>query len=177
MIYRYEDDLQSARLRTRWLVMDDIPLWSPFFHDADAHRFIYPGKVLSAEAVATDMISRQLLRYKEKRFGLQAILDKRSGGLLGLCGLLLQDVEGKPEIEVGYHLLPQHWGNGYATEAARIFIDYAFGHGIANSVISIIDAENFPSQAVAGRNGLRREREITGKAGEKLLICRVSDRK
>ncbi|MBL7791341.1 MAG: GNAT family N-acetyltransferase [Saprospiraceae bacterium] len=51
-------------------------------------------------------------------------------------------------------LLPQHWGKGYAAEAAIACKRFATERGLASSLISLIDEENHRSQAVARRNGM-----------------------
>jgi RimJ/RimL family protein N-acetyltransferase len=63
-------------------------------------------------------------------------------------------MDGRFEIEVGYHLLREHWGKGYATEAARVFRNYGFETTETPSIISIIHPDNLPSQRVAIRNGM-----------------------
>ena len=82
---------------------------------------------------------------------------KETGEFIGQGGLLTQQVDGVEEIEIGYHLLREHTGNGYATEAAQHLKKYALDTGICTSVISIIDEFNFPSQAVAKRNGMEED--------------------
>lgn len=106
-------------------------------------------------------IARQMERYERDGCGLMALHLRETGDLVGQCGLLRQVVEGVPELEVGYHLLPRSRGRGYATEAARGFIDHARDAGMAGSVVSIIHVGNLASQRVADRNGLARERRIT----------------
>lgn len=112
-----------------------------------------PGN--TPEDMARYWIDFTLKRYRENRYGLQALIDKESGAFLGMCGLILQEVNGKNEIEIGYHLLQRYWGNGYATEAAELFRDHAFHNNMTDSIVSIIHPENIPSQKVALRNGMR----------------------
>ena len=96
-----------------------------------------------------------LKRYEENRLGLQALLDKETGAFIGQCGLLKQEVNGKPEIEVGYHLIGRYWGMGYATEAAQMFRDYGFENSATESLVSIIHPLNEQSKKVAMRNGMK----------------------
>ncbi|MDQ3072321.1 MAG: GNAT family N-acetyltransferase [Bacteroidota bacterium] len=119
------------------------------------------------------MISKQLDRYADQRFGLQAIIDKKSNTFIGQCGLLAQEVDGRSEIEVGYHVFKKYWGQGYAPEAARLFITYAFKNNLADSVISIIDVENIRSQKVAEKNGLKVDKQIKWVNGEDAYIFRI----
>ena len=81
-----------------------------------------------------------------------------TGEFVGLCGLLTQEVDGKMELEIGYHLLPGQWHKGFATEAAVFCKAFAREKALAPSVISLIDPDNLPSQRVAERNGLQLER-------------------
>ncbi|WP_247237207.1 GNAT family N-acetyltransferase [Telluribacter sp. SYSU D00476] len=157
--YTYQDQLESERLYTRFLVPEDAMAWAEFFEDTEAVAYLPDFCLDTAEEKAQYWINRQLGRYRENRYGLQALVHKQTGELIGQCGLLLQEVDGQTELEVGYHILPRYWGQGYAPEAARLFIDYAFEQGLAPSIISIIDIRNIKSQRVAEKNGLIREKQ------------------
>lgn len=156
--YHYNDRLESNRLTTRFLKPADSKAWEEFTNDPHAMEFFpdsfFPGESSSA----TQWVNRQLQRYRDQHYGLQALISKSGGELVGQCGLLHQVVDGKAETEVGYHILKKHWGKGYAPEAARLFTDYVFTNNIAGSVISIIDVANVRSQRVAEKNGLVREK-------------------
>ncbi len=90
-----------------------------------------------------------------------ALVERKSGELVGWCGLLVQEVDAIRELEVGYSIMPAHWRNGYATEGARACLQFAFERNLAESVISIIQVDNLPSQEVAIKNGLTRGRQTT----------------
>ena len=157
--YLYQDRLTSERLITSMLTMDLILPWSEFFKDQDSMRFLpnfHQGNPLEMSAY---WIDKQLNRYKDKRYGLQALFDKKTGELVGQCGLLTQDIGGKQELEVGYHILPKYRGMGLAPEAARMFINFAFENNQASSIISIIETTNINSQKVADKNGLVRAKQ------------------
>ncbi len=120
------------------------------------------------------MIETQLARYAENRFGLQALVNKSTNEFIGLCGLLAQEVDGINEIEVGYHILKKQWEQAYATEAAKLFIDYAFEHHLTLSVVSVIDVDNFKSQRVAEKNGLKIDKQTKWIGDEDVFIYRIS---
>ena len=172
MSYRYTDNLRSPRLSTRFLTAEDIPTWATHFNDKEATEFYLPDDSPNEER-ARKWINWQLTRYRENRYGLQALIDKNSGTFIGQCGLLLQEVNGEKLIEVGYHIFRMHWGKGYAPEAAKLFIDYAFSNDITDSVVSIIDRGNVKSQRVAEKNGLFREKE-TNWLGMNVYIYRIN---
>jgi len=170
--YIYQDNLESPRLVTRKLIENDIVIWSDFFAEKDAVEF-FPNFGLTTNSDKAKLwIEKQLARYSDNRFGLQALIDKKSENFIGQCGLVTQEVDGKTEIEVGYHILKQYWGQGYAPEAAKLFIDYAFKNNLTQSVISIIDKRNFKSQRVAEKNGLKIEKEIKW-SGMDVYIYRI----
>lgn len=64
-------------------------------------------------------------------------------------------------MEVGYHLLPEFWGNGYATEAAQFFKSLAFENKLSEKLYSMIHEDNLPSKKVALRNSMSLERKTT----------------
>lgn len=80
---------------------------------------------------------------------------KSAGELIGDCGLTKQNVDGHDEVEIGYHVRRDHWGRGYATEAARACRDYGFAHLPVERLISLIRPENIPSRRVVEKNGMK----------------------
>jgi RimJ/RimL family protein N-acetyltransferase len=156
MSYDYPENLKTDRLITKFLSLTDVMEWSLFFKHPESIRFLFIESLglSSDEAVAQHMIQKQLDRYQDKRYGLQKLIHRESGLFIGCCGLLVQEVNGNQEVEVGYHIFPTYWGQGYATEAAKCFIDFAFNQPQITSVISIIDEDNVASIRVAEKNGL-----------------------
>ncbi|MQA74963.1 MAG: GNAT family N-acetyltransferase [Solirubrobacterales bacterium] len=92
-------------------------------------------------------------------FGLWVVERRDEPGFLGRVGLLYP--EGWPGIEVAWTLARQAWGHGYATEAARAAIDWAWRELDAARLISLIDVGNDRSTAVAERLGMSFDRRET----------------
>lgn len=157
--YIYKDNLESKRLRTRMLTMDDVSAWANFFEDKDAIEFLPSIGFPSTKDRAKHWIEKQLGRYSDNRYGLQALINKDTNEFVGQCGLLGQEVDGEKKVEVGYHIFKKYWGQGYAPEAAKLFIDFGFSNNQATSIISIIDIGNIRSQNVALKNGLTKMKQ------------------
>ena len=163
---KYANKLKSARLITRLLTQEDADVWLEYCNDPIATEFTsVQGK--SPKELAMVFIDFTLKRYKEKRGGLQALIEKESGVFVGMCGLFPQEVNGEELIEVGYHLLRRYWGKGYATEAAQLFRDWGFEHNVADTIVSIIHPDNHRSKRVAIRNGMRLMQEGAEFRGER----------
>ena len=101
-------------------------------------------------------LERQTGRYREWGYGLWAVVLKQTGEMIGQCGVTRQLWNGEEMLEVGYLFRHSHWHQGYATEAARACMEYAFNILGASEVCSIIRDNNIPSQRVALRNGMRK---------------------
>lgn len=99
-------------------------------------------------------LNNQLRRYKEDGFGLWAVILKKTGKLIGQCGLTIQQIDNKNVVEVGYLFNKTYWHNGYATESAIACKNYAFNNLNVDEVYSIIRENNTSSINVARRNGM-----------------------
>lgn len=152
----YFEERETERLLIRPLVRSDDLQWQEFIMDEVATKYFPDDWKLKPEK-SREWIDFQLKRYSDKRYGLQALIDKKTDEFIGQCGLLSQTIAERNELEIGYHLISRFWGNGYATEAAKEFKKLAFENKLTDSLISIIDLENIPSQKVAERNGMIRE--------------------
>jgi ribosomal-protein-alanine N-acetyltransferase len=154
----YAQNHSTERLLIRPLVKEDAIIWQQFFHHPECLQYIVlpPQPGLSNLQKTEFWIDKQLTRYKENRFGLMALINKNTNQFMGQCGLLSQGLDGEPVLEIGYHLLPQYWGNGYATEAAQFFKELAFKNEYSDQLVSIIDIGNQASEKVALRNGMEK---------------------
>lgn len=152
--------LTTPRLRFRLLEPNDFDRCLQFFEHPLSHQYwITDGK--DGRTLCNEWYEKQQWRYTTNRGGAMAIIDQASGDLVGWCGLLVQEVDGEKELEVGYSILPTYWGSGYATEAAKACLDAAFAGQLADSVISIIQVNNIPSRRVAEKNGMRIDGQTT----------------
>ncbi|MBL0043892.1 MAG: GNAT family N-acetyltransferase [Flavobacteriales bacterium] len=146
----------SERLRFRKVCEADVEPWLTYINNPEAVRFMHLE--LSGIEAARQFLQWSFVRYERDGSGLHALELLGTGEFVGLCGLLTQEVDGKMELEIGYHLLPGQWHKGFATEAAVFCKAFAREKALAPSVISLIDPDNLPSQRVAERNGLQLER-------------------
>ena len=169
----YPITTETERLLIRPLLQEDIKKWEVFFQSPSSLLYFPPFLTGNAQKDAKFWIDKQLVRYKENRFGLHALIEKESSNFVGQCGLLAQEIDGKTEIEIGYSLLPHFEGKGYATEAAIFFKNYAFKNNLADSVISIIHRDNIGSQNVARKNGMKIWKE-TNFHGIEMFVFRVA---
>jgi [ribosomal protein S5]-alanine N-acetyltransferase len=149
--------LETERLALREITHSDCADLLAVWGDPEAMR-LFPRTL--DEPAMREWIDRNLRRYEESGHGLWAVILKGERRFVGDCGLVVQEVNGVEELEVGYHFNRNFWGRGYATEAARGCMDYARDRLGRRRVISMIRPENLPSRRVAERNGLHIEKEV-----------------
>lgn len=163
---------QTSRLNFRSISQSDYDAWLKFFQDPNTSLHWVEEKE-SAEDACKNWYEKQAWRYSNNMGGMNALIEKSSGLLIGHCGLLVQTVDGTTELEIGYSFLPEFWGKGYALEAAAKCKDYAFENDIAESLISIISLTNLPSQNVALKNGMMIQKQTLYK-GNQVYIFRIN---
>lgn len=140
----------ASRLVFREMAKGDLDFVAGMLAHPEVMRY-YPKCYSRAEAEG--WVQRQRDRYLRDGHGLWLVQDKTSGEPIGQVGLLLQQVDGVAEPEVGYLIHRPFWRRGYATEAALATRDFAFAAG-RDHVISLIRPENLPSQGVARKLGM-----------------------
>ena len=107
----------------------------------------------------------RLLGY-DKDFGFTFwIVERKSDGeILGFCGLKRANAPGADaiagEVEIGWRLREDAWGQGYAKEAAIASLKFAFDRAAAPRVVAVTAAGNAPSQGLMTRLGMARRRDL-----------------
>lgn len=105
-------------------------------------------------------LDRQKKRYEHYGFGLWAVIAKDSDRMIGQSGLTMQLYRETEVLEVGNLFKEKFWHHGYAREAVRGCLKYAFDVLGYEKVHSIIKFDNIPSIRVAESVGMRREDEF-----------------
>jgi RimJ/RimL family protein N-acetyltransferase len=97
--------------------------------------------------------------FSERGFGLWAIEVPAIAPFIGFAGLAVPRFSAHftPCVEVGWRLAFEHWGHGYATEAARLALGYGFETLALPEVVSFTSVTNHRSRAVMERLGMRRD--------------------
>jgi RimJ/RimL family protein N-acetyltransferase len=157
---------QTERLILRELETTDSEAIFDFLGDAQAMRY-FPRVMSRDEAAA--WIDRNRRRYAIFGYGLWAVALRETGEILGDCGPCWHEIQDELQLEVGYHFRRSHWGRGYATEAARAVMAWAFRNIPVEHVISLIHPENSPSRRVAERNGLKPSGSVIWRDAEHLI--------
>lgn len=141
--------LQTERLVMRATRGEDLDAWAAIMADPDVARYIAPAPMTRDEAWRS--IAAALGHWQLRGYGSWAVERKSDGAMIGRVGMI--NPEGWPGLEIGWTLGKPYWGKGYATEAASAAMRYAFLTQTVDRLISNIDPENAPSQAVAERLG------------------------
>jgi [ribosomal protein S5]-alanine N-acetyltransferase len=157
-------ELETPRLSLRRLEFDDAPflvglLNQPSFlanigdrgvrNIDDAHRYLREGP---------------MAMYERFGFGLWLLARKPDAAAIGMCGLLRRDT--LPDVDVGYALLPEYWGRGYAFEAVDATLRHAAAKFGLRRVIAVVSEGNSASIRVLEKAGMRFERMVSMRTGE-----------
>lgn len=147
--------LETKRLRFRLWQESDFESFSEYFADVENARYL--GGIKSREE-SWRLMASYLGHYGLKGYGYWAIEEKTTSQLVGCVGLW--NSEPWPEPELGYWLLEEMQGKGFAKEAAEKVRDYAFGKLQMDTFVSYIDPENSPSIKLALRLGALYDKDI-----------------
>jgi RimJ/RimL family protein N-acetyltransferase len=140
--------------------------------DRDVMRWIGRGDTYSRHIEESEGRLERLTGHQEEHgYSLWVVLERESGLVLGDCGLIAFDWTG-PEIEMACRLRKGAWGQGYATEAGRAWIDYGLGELGLERIVAATHPENEAGQRVLEKLGMRHEGE-TNLDGTRVLLYTI----
>ena len=144
--------LETERLVLQQLEPEDIDALHLVLGDAETMSY-YPSAF--SRAKTGEWIDWNRSSYQRHGFGLWALVLREDGGLVGDCGLTVQDVDGASMVEIGWHVRRDLWGRGLATEAAAACRDHGFATLDVPLLISLVRPENVASCRVAEKIGMK----------------------
>lgn len=148
----------SARLELRHMTVADAAFIRTLLNDPDYIRHIGDRGVRTQGAAARYIEEIALASYARYGFGLYLVVRRDDGAPLGMAGLVRR--EGFGEVEIGYALLPQFRGQGYAFEAARAALDLGRNRFGLARIIATCAPDNAESIKVLQRLGFEFERMV-----------------
>ena len=141
--------LTTERLRLRPATFDDLDTWLAISRDAEE---IWWGEPRSTLDDARANLQKHITSQERHGFSLWPVELRTTGEVVGLTGL--QYLAEGPEIEVGYRFLRDHWGHGYATEAAAAAIRFGFDELELDRIVAVTMPTNEASRRVLEKCGL-----------------------
>ncbi|NKB71513.1 MAG: GNAT family N-acetyltransferase [Candidatus Latescibacteria bacterium] len=153
--------IETDRLILRNFQPSDLDRLALIMGNAEVMRFSTDGP-WSRQRTQT-FLHNCLADYTQQHwgYGRLAVVHKADNKLIGFAGLApFDEVDGSPEVEIGYRLHPQYWGLGLGTEAAAASRDYGLVQLGMKRLISLIEPENAASIRVAEKIGMKFEKEI-----------------
>lgn len=153
-----DDTLDSARLSVRRLTLDDLDWFARLLGEPAVGRFLGGTK---DPAGAEQVLRTRGLDYYAVHpgLGMWATIERSTREPIGFH--VLNHIHGEADIQVGYALVPDAWGRGYATEMSVRLLEYGFEDLALPEITAITNLDHTVSQQVLRKVGLERRGERT----------------
>lgn len=150
----------SDRLTFRSYTEADLKFLYSMLSDETIMKFIGNGMTRNQEE-AVNFLQWIFQHYEQNdEYGLKLLVHKKDGVPIGHAGIVPQVIEGREELEIGYWIAREHWGNGYASEAAETLLERGLNQLGERRFIAIVQKANIASRKVAVKTGMKLEKEI-----------------
>ena len=158
---------ETERLIVKRFTADDAENFFLLNGNAEAMHFIRPAK---NRKESDAFLSENLRFYLDgSSLGRFAVYEKALGHFLGTFSFLY--LSGEADFHVGYALLPEAWGKGFATELVRSGTNYFFEKTGKKELFAITDSANLPSQQVLLKSGFYKKGQVVEDGKTLELFC------
>jgi [ribosomal protein S5]-alanine N-acetyltransferase len=143
---------ETPHLTLRRFTQADAPLVHQLNSNPSVLKYL-DEPLLETEEQALHILNTIILPQYKNNLGRWAIHLKTNNEFIGWCGLKYRPE--LDEIDLGYRLMQQHWGNGYAFEAAKHTIDYAFQQLQLKTIVGRAHIDNLASLKILEKLGMQ----------------------
>ena len=144
--------LETSRLTLRRFTQADAQLLLQLNSNPEVLKYLHEP-LLKTEEQALHVINTIIFPQYKNNLGRWAIHLKTNNQFIGWCGL--KYLSESNEIDLGYRLMQQYWGNGYAFEAAKHTVDYGFNQLHLNTIVGRAHIENTASLKILQKVGMQ----------------------
>ncbi|MCK6073849.1 GNAT family N-acetyltransferase [Paenibacillus silvae] len=149
--------METERLVFRDYTKNDFEHLYTMTREPNVMKYIRHGGPWTKEETLQTL--EKFVQWNKAGKGLLLAFNKEDNQLVGTSGLIPQVIEGKEELEVGYWVREQYWGQGYGYEQANAWKEQGLklGH---KRLISLIQHGNTGSMRIAQKNGMIHEKDV-----------------
>jgi RimJ/RimL family protein N-acetyltransferase len=150
-------ELETARLRLRPFDPSDQAAHAAIYADPEVTRFLPGGPFLGdvVQARSERSLAHFTAHWAQHGWGVWAVVDKASGAVIGQCGL--NHLPDGSDVELLYAFARASWGQGLATEAARVALDHGFESIRLPRIVAVTRPEHRASRRVMEHLGMEPE--------------------
>ncbi len=150
--------LKTDRLLINRITLDDAAFILELMNDKDWIKNIGDRGMTSIEDAEAYIKTRFLKTYEESNLGFFGLITKNSKEVIGIAGLV--DREGIDHVDIGYGLLPNFRGKGYAFEATKAIYDYGYKQLKLEKIVAIVNPDNPTSIQLLSKLGMEFEKMV-----------------
>jgi RimJ/RimL family protein N-acetyltransferase len=153
--------VETERLVLRNWQESDVNHYMALAHDVGYNCFSLPGRFLVyTTEEAREKVRQRMRLFDERKLGKFPIFLRATGEFIGTCGMEPFELGGQPEVELGYRLCLNFWGQGYAKEAAMAMLSYGFGDLKLARIMAFVLPQNRASVKILNQLGFRYLRDF-----------------
>ena len=162
----YMHIIETKRLIIKEYSYDDIPKLNIILSNPKTMSF-WPTPFTLQQT--ENWISTNIIRYGSFGYGRWAIILKETGILIGDCGIMVSNLDGTQENDLGYIIHHPYWHNGLAFEAASACKEYAFNNLGLKRLCANMAFDHIASRQVAEKIGMEKEKEFYNSRNRSIL--------
>ncbi len=143
--------IKTSRLILRKISTDDHLSISKILQDIEV---MYAWEHAFSDKEVFDWINENIMRYDRDGYSYWAVIEKSSGQLVGVCGIIAESADNEDYVGIGYIFNKAFWHQGLALESANACKNYAFRTLKISELTAQIRPENVSSRNVAEKLGM-----------------------
>ncbi|MFQ6602058.1 GNAT family N-acetyltransferase [Flavobacterium sp. C3NV] len=152
-----KEPIETQRLLLRELLLTDVDGMFELDSNPNVHLFVgnKPITHIDESRAYIELVQQQ---YKNFGTGRWAVVLKENNEFIGWSGIkfITNEINNHKDFyEIGYRFIEKHWGKGYATEAGKAFVDYAFNTMKVDALYAYADKGNENSRRILEKLGLQ----------------------
>lgn len=150
------DKIETKKIILRELEETDIQKVHEYASDPDVSKYVPWGPNTLKQ---TQEFVKMCIDYQNQKDRIDfelAVLEKKDGKLIGVCGLHISDI-GNREGWIGYCINKLYWGKGYGTDIAKTVLDIGFNQFKLHRIYATCHPSNFGSKKILQKIGMQKE--------------------
>jgi RimJ/RimL family protein N-acetyltransferase len=152
--------IETPRMVLERVALDQAPEHLRLLLDARVSSTLWPARTSPTEAEILDGLAAKVEHWERHGFGMWLLRDRQTWEMVGRGGLQYTYTAGMNDIEAGWAVVPERWGQGFATELAQASVEVGFEQLDLLEIIAFALPTNIGSRRVMEKTGFRFERDI-----------------